>query len=94
MERRIEHTAAQLQQMAQPQGQPFGVPTPVPTMFGAAAAQQGQAMQEIEQLVGQRAAMQNFMQSGSVPASGAAPSSPGGTVQGQQFLDPALWRQN
>lgn len=64
VERRIEHTAAQLQQMSQPQGQPIGVATPEPTVFGAAAAQQGQAIQQIEGLVEQRAAMQNSMQTG------------------------------
>lgn len=64
VERRIEHTAAQLQQMSQPQGQPIGVPTPAPNVFGAAAAQQGQAIQQIEGLVEQRAAMQNSMQTG------------------------------
>lgn len=95
VERKIEHTAAQLQQMAQPQGQPVGVATPVATIFGAAAAQQGQAMQQIEQLVGQRAAMQNnFVQMGSFPASQVAPSAPGTTTQQQQPLDPALWMQN
>lgn len=64
VERRIEHTAAQLQQMSQPQGQPIGVPAPAPNVFGAAAAQQGQAIQQIEGLVEQRATMQNSMQTG------------------------------
>ncbi|KAJ4406956.1 hypothetical protein N0V82_010023 [Gnomoniopsis sp. IMI 355080] len=79
LDHRIKHTAAQLRQMSQPQGQPVDLATPAPMIFGSAAAQQGQAMQQIEGFVGQRAATGRF----STPA------------QQQQFLDDqALWRQN
>lgn len=74
--RRIEHEAAQLQHMWHPQGQSVDLATPEPTIFGSAAAQQGQAMQQIEDLVGQRAAAQKLIPKGSVSEQDAATFSP------------------
>lgn len=80
---------------------------PSPALFGAAAAQQGQAVQQIEGLVGQRRATQVFM--GAAAGAGNDPGAVGGggnaqgegaqlaeyTQEERQFLDEqAWWQQN
>lgn len=98
LDREIENTAALLMQMAQPRGQPLNLATPAPSIFGAAAAQQGQAVQQIEGLVGQRSATQRFIQTGAVAGQGAVGQ--GGEAwasytpeQQQAFLDEQAWWQ-
>lgn len=95
LDRSIEQIAAQVQQMSHPRGQPVDLATPAPTIFGAATAQQGQAMQQIEGFLGQRAATQEFIQRGNVAGQDTATWASYRPEQQQRFLDEqGWWRQN